>query len=63
LLANKASFVSFIQELLIILNMCKTFYSPMMQKIPNFWQNDAQFPNSSGMSRIPKMVKKSPVIV
>jgi hypothetical protein len=35
----------------------------MEKKNPNFWQNNAKFPNSRGMGHIPKMVKKSPVIL
>jgi hypothetical protein len=30
-------------------------------KNPNFWQNDAKFPNSRGIGHIPKIVKNSPV--
>jgi hypothetical protein len=33
----------------------------MRQKIPKIWKNDAKFPNSRGMGRIPKMAKISPV--
>jgi hypothetical protein len=42
---------------------CKMFYSPkMLKQIPNFWQNDAKFPNSRGMGHISKMVGKSPEV-